>query len=112
MGKEEVKTRLSGAQHYSSTGDFRKGQHKSRGSNKRKDQAVMGERGFSGAAVRDSHVHETTISTWVKTELGRDRAGLKSATTSVKHSRMPVTPGENRAELFSLLTRVPLTHRY
>lgn len=39
----------------------------------------------------------------MKTEFGQDRAGLQPATTSVKHSRMmPVTPGENRAELFLL----------
>ena len=74
-------------------------------SNEHKDQALMGEREFSEAAARDSHVHETAISTQVKTELGQDRAGLQSATTSVKYSRMPVTPGGNGAELFSLLTK-------
>lgn len=36
--------------------------------------------------------------------LGRDRAGLQSAPTSTKHSRMPITPRENRAKLF-LLTK-------
>lgn len=44
MGKEEVKTRLSGAQHWSSTEDLRKGQHRSRRSNEHKDQALMGDR--------------------------------------------------------------------
>jgi len=69
--QEKVKTGLSGAQ----TGDFRKGQHRSRGNNERKDQALMGEREFSGAAARDSHLCT------------------------------PVTPGESRAELLSLLTK-------
>lgn len=89
MRKEEAKTRISGAQHCSSTGDFRKGQHRSRGSNRHKDQALMGEREFSGAAARDSHIHETAISTWVKTELGRDRAGLLSATPSESAAGCP-----------------------
>lgn len=105
MGKEEVKTRLSGPQHCSSTGDFRKSQCRSRRSKERKDGALMGESEFSGAAARDSHVHETATSMRVKTELGRGRAGLHSATTSVKHSKVPVAPGESRAELFCLLTQ-------
>lgn len=36
--------------------------------------------------------------------LGRDRAGLQSAPTSTKHSRVPLSPRENRAKLF-LLTK-------
>lgn len=97
---EKVKTRISGVRCYSSTGDFRKGQNRSRGSKECKDEALMEESEFSGASVRDIHVYETAISTWVKRELGQDRAQLQSATTSIKHSRMPLTPGEDRAELF------------
>lgn len=70
MGKEEVKNRFSGTQHYRSTGDFRNSRHRFREGNEHKDQALMEGRNFSGAAGRDSHIHETAISSWVKTELG------------------------------------------
>lgn len=36
--------------------------------------------------------------------LGETERGCNPATTSTKHSRMPITPRENRAKLFSLLT--------
>lgn len=60
---------------------------------------------LSGASARDSHVHETAISTWVKT------AWVRQSRAAICHcqgtrSRMPVhSSWKNRDDLFSLLTK-------
>lgn len=47
-GKWRRRRRRPGTQHCSSAADFRKGQHKTRGGKEHKDQALLGEREFSG----------------------------------------------------------------
>lgn len=66
VGKEKVKSRFSGTQHYRSTGDFRNGQHRVREGSEHKEQALTEGRQVSGAAGSDSRLLMGENRAWVR----------------------------------------------